>query len=68
MRSQAKPCGVLVVFDDQIHAARNVYKTNTTRLDAFLSVDRGPIGAVDTGKVTIFGCKRSGLHPSCETR
>ena len=53
----AKSCGVVVVFNDQIHAARNVYKTDTTRPDAFQSVDRGPIGAVDTGKIDLFrGC------------
>lgn len=53
----AKSCGVIVVFNDQINAARNVYKTNTTRLDAFQSVDRGPAGAVDTGKTDVFqGC------------
>jgi L-asparaginase len=52
--SQAKSCGVLVVFNDQIQAARYVYKTNTTRLDAFQSVDRGPIGADDTGHVVLF--------------
>jgi L-asparaginase len=57
--SQAKPCGVLIVFNDQIHAARNVYKTNTTRLDAFQSVDRGPVGTVDTGHVNIFDCAQS---------
>jgi L-asparaginase len=56
----AKSCGVIVVFNDQINAARNVYKTDTTRLDAFQSVDRGPIGAVDTGKVDVFsGCAGS---------
>lgn len=53
----AKSCGVVVVFNDQLNAARNVYKTDTTRLDAFQSVDRGPVGAVDTGKVDPFnGC------------
>jgi L-asparaginase len=56
----ARSCGVVVVFNDQIHAARNVYKTNTTRLDAFQSVDRGPVGAVDTGHADIFnGCAGS---------
>jgi len=53
----AKSCGVVIVFNDQVNAARNVYKTDTTRLDAFQSVDRGPIGAVDTGRVDAFnGC------------
>jgi len=50
----AKSCGVVVVFDGQINTARNVYKTDTTRRDAFRSVDRGPSGAVDTGKVDVF--------------
>jgi L-asparaginase len=54
---QARSCGVIVVFNDQINAARSVYKSNTTRLDAFQSVDRGPAGAVDTGKADVFpGC------------
>jgi L-asparaginase len=53
----ARSCGVIVVFNDQINTGRNVYKTDTTRLDAFQSVDRGPAGAVDTGKVDAFrGC------------
>jgi L-asparaginase len=50
----AKDCGAVVVFNDQIHSARYVYKTNSTRPDAFTSVDRGPVGAVDTGHPVIF--------------
>ncbi|HEY4192028.1 MAG TPA: asparaginase [Mesorhizobium sp.] len=38
--------GVLVVFNDEIHAAREVTKTSTSRLDAFRSPDRGPLGEV----------------------
>jgi L-asparaginase len=49
-----KSCGVVSVLNDQINAARYVYKTNTTRPDAFRSVDRGPVGTVDTGHVNIF--------------
>jgi L-asparaginase len=53
----AKACGVVSVLNDQINAARNVYKTDTSRLDTFQSVDRGPAGLVDTGHVNIFeGC------------
>lgn len=40
--------GVLVVFDDQIHAARDVTKTNTVRTDAFRS-PYGPLGDVIDG-------------------
>jgi L-asparaginase len=50
----AKSCGVVSVLNEQINAVRYVYKTNTTRPDAFRSVDRGPVGAVDTGHVDIF--------------
>ncbi len=58
----ARSCGVIVAFNDQIHSARYVYKTNTTRSDAFQSVDRGPIGTVDTGHVDIFNaCAGSAL-------
>jgi L-asparaginase len=49
-----KSCGVVTVLNEQINAARYVYKTNTTRPDAFRSVDRGPVGAVDIGHVNIF--------------
>ena len=53
----AKACGVVSVLNDQINAARNVYKTNTARVDTFQSVDRGPAGLVDTGLVHILdGC------------
>jgi L-asparaginase len=50
----AKSCGVMVVLNDQIHSARYVYKTNTTRLDAFSSIDSSPIGRGDTGHVDIY--------------
>lgn len=50
----ARGRGALVVLDDEIHAARNVYKTHTTRVGTFASPDRGPIGSVDTGDVEMF--------------
>ena len=46
---EAKGRGVLVVLNDQVHAARYVYKTNTTQVDTFRSPDRGPVGHVETG-------------------
>ncbi len=56
-RPLARASGVVSVINYQIDAARKGYKTNTTRLDAFQSVDRGPLGAVDTGQVDVFnGC------------
>lgn len=50
----ARGRGTLVVLDDEIHAARNVYKTHTTRVGTFASPDRGPVGSVDTGQVEMF--------------
>jgi len=50
----ARGRGVLVVLNDEIHAARNVTKTNTTSLQTFVSPNRGPIGLVHAAKVTWF--------------
>jgi L-asparaginase len=46
--------GVLVVLNDEIHAARNVTKTNTTNVDTFQSPNRGPVGLVHSGDVSWF--------------
>ncbi len=46
--------GTLVVLNDVIHYARNVVKTDTTSVQTFSSVNRGPAGVVHTGKVTWF--------------
>ena len=51
---QAKGRGVLVALNDQIHAAREVAKTNTSSIETFHSLNRGPAGLVNTGKVTWF--------------
>jgi L-asparaginase len=39
--------GVLVVMNDEVHAARHVTKTHTTALDTFASPGLGSIGLVD---------------------
>ena len=46
--------GTLVVLNDTIHYARNVVKTDTTSVQAFASINRGPAGLVKTGKVFWF--------------
>jgi L-asparaginase len=51
---QAKGRGVLVALNDMIHAAREVTKTNTSSLETFHSLNRGPAGLVNTGKITWF--------------
>ena len=43
----ARGKGVLVVLNDEIHAARDVIKTSTYRLQTFRSLDFGAIGHVD---------------------
>jgi len=51
----AKGRGTLVVLNDEIHFARNVVKTHTTSVQTFRSINRGPAGLVNTGKVFWFG-------------
>jgi len=48
----ARGRGVLVELNDEINYARNVQKTNTSSVQTFVSVNRGPAGLVNTGKVT----------------
>ncbi|HXU81380.1 MAG TPA: type II asparaginase [Polyangia bacterium] len=46
--------GVLVVLNDEIHSARNVTKTDTTSVETFRSINRGPAGLIHTGKIAWF--------------
>lgn len=48
---QARGRGVLVVLNDEIHAAREVAKGSTYRLHAFHSGAFGPLGVVDPDRV-----------------
>jgi L-asparaginase len=47
---QAKGRGVLVVMNDQIHAAHSLTKTSTTALQTFMSPLRGLVGVTAYGK------------------
>lgn len=49
----AKGVGVLVVFNDEIHAARFVSKTHTSRPSAFQSPVAGPLGWISEGRPVI---------------
>ena len=51
---EAKGKGTLVSLNDEFHYARNVVKTNTTSLQTFESINRGPAGLVHTGTVEWF--------------
>ena len=51
---EAKGRGTLVALNDQVHYARNVVKTDTTSVQTFRSLVRGPAAAVHTGKIEWF--------------
>jgi L-asparaginase len=51
---EARGKGVLVVLNDEIHAARDVVKTSTYRLQTFRSVDFGPLGHADGDGVHFY--------------
>lgn len=46
--------GVLVVLNDEIHAARDVVKSSTLRLDTFRSADFGALGVVDADGIHYY--------------
>ena len=57
--------GALVVFSDEIHAARFVRKTHTSSTGTFASPDLGPLGRVVEGVPRILGrvARRAALPP-----
>ena len=46
--------GVLVVVNEEIHAARDVTKTTSYRMNAWDSFDLGLLGLVDTDRISFF--------------
>lgn len=52
---RARGRGTLVLLNDEIHAAHRVTKTNTTRVDAFVSPESGPVGTADPDGVVFVG-------------
>jgi L-asparaginase len=51
---EARGLGVLVAFNDEIHAARWVRKTHSTSTATFVSPDTGPVGHLVEGRVRIL--------------
>ena len=49
---KAKGRGVLVTINDYVLPGRTVTKINTSNVDAFRSLNRGPAAIVNTGKIT----------------
>lgn len=50
---RAMGLGTMIVFEGDIHAAREVMKAHTSRVDTFRSIGYGKLGAVDRGEVFI---------------
>jgi L-asparaginase len=46
--------GVMVLLNDEIHASRDVTKTNTERVNTFESRDLGPIGFADSDRLVFY--------------
>ena len=51
---QARGMGVLLMLNDEIHAAREVTKTSTFRLQTFRTPDFGVLGHADGDKVVFY--------------
>ncbi|GAB3072082.1 asparaginase [Salinicoccus sesuvii] len=51
MNDQSYSRGVLVVFNDEIHTARNVTKTHTSNIATFQSPNHGPIGILTKDEI-----------------
>ena len=49
----ARGLGAVICFEEEIHAARDVTKTHTSRVDTFRSGEHGKLGEVDDGTVII---------------
>lgn len=58
----SKGLGVLVVFASEIIAAREATKFYRARTDAFKSLESGPIGAVNDGRVVYLKNLLSEIH------
>ncbi|KZD07287.1 asparaginase [Oceanibaculum pacificum] len=55
---EAGALGVLVTLNDTIHAAAEVVKANTHRLDAFASPQTGPVGLLIEDRIVLTGTPR----------
>ena len=45
--------GVIICFEQEFHAARDVTKAHTSRVDTFLSNEHGKLGEIDGERITV---------------
>jgi L-asparaginase len=50
----ARGLGAMLCFNDELHAARDVTKVHTTRVQTFQSYDHGMLGEIDGNQVIIY--------------
>ena len=63
---QARGLGVLTLLNDEIHAARDVTKTSTFRLQTFRSPDFGALGHADGDAVVFYRKPIRAVGPNTE--
>jgi len=59
-------CGAVILFEGEIHAARDVTKAHTSRVDTFRSPGLGKLGDIDAGGVRVYRRPARRLHLSAE--
>ena len=50
---RARGLGAMIAFEEEFHAARDVTKTHTSRVDTFRSGDHGKLGHIDMGEIFV---------------
>jgi len=63
---EARGMGVLVVLNDEIHAARDVTKTSTHRMQTFRAADFGALGHADGDVVAFYRRPLRRFYPDTE--
>lgn len=63
----ARGMGVLVTMNDEIHAAREIRKLNSTSVDAFESTGGGRLGFIDGGSIYLVNVPRRRVSLRAET-
>jgi L-asparaginase len=63
---EARGMGVLVLLNDEIHAARDVAKTSTFRMQTFRTPDFGVLGQADGDKVVFYRRPLRRTYPETE--